>query len=244
MPSPHWTNPEQLLLRALAVQLRVLSFEQICKGWFRDEPEDTIRESIDALKSAGLVQENICEIDSPIELEGPLLTWGPGDREPDVDRLARISQHLETRWSRVFKVEVLYSITPRGANQFGSWGGKLSREEELTHDYHLSEVYLRHCEVTEETFKRWLGEMALEKFSREMRATLGFEIKRMKNPDAYVLDDDGKASLVVEFAGKYSVSHLQNLHRHCAGEGFKKADKHGVADLTVYRPEGTGYELW
>lgn len=237
MPSPHWNQAERLLIRALAVQLRVLSFEQIRRGWFPDEPDDSIRESISALIAAGLVQENICEIDSPIPLDGPLLTWGPGEREPDVDRLARIAGHLERRWNRQFEAMVLYSITPAGANQFGSRGGKPSREEEHTHDFHLSEVYLKRLRDDSHAIpKRWIGEMAVEK--------LGFQIKRMKDPDAYLLDDEGKALQVIEFAGKYSVSHLQDLHRHCAGGGFEKASEHGVANLTVYRPEGTGYELW
>ena len=38
---------------------------------------------------------------------------------------------------------------------------------------------------------------------------------RIKNPDAFLLDDSGKPMRVVESAGRYGIPQIESFHQHC-----------------------------
>lgn len=236
MPSPHWSTAEREILRALALQVRFLSLDQVLCGWFESSSKQNALESMNALVDAGLVCKEVYEIHPPIPLDSPVLSWKPGEPKPSREEFENLASKLENRWTRRLASEEFFRVTPLGANLFASRAGDSIRDEECTHDFHLSELFIRRLKRWPETATHWLGEMAVMK--------LGFEIKRMKDPDAYLLGDDGKANRVIEFAGKYSAEHLSDLHDHCAFAGYSKAVDHGIEELVLYRSEGTAYELW
>jgi hypothetical protein len=77
----------------------------------------------------------------------------------------------------------------------------------------------------------------------------GRQVKRMKDPDACLMDSSGCIERVIEVAGKYSVSHLQDFHRHCAGGAYERlaneaAETGARPPILPYDRVEIGYELW
>jgi uncharacterized phage protein gp47/JayE len=137
-------------------------------------------------------------------------------------------------------MEVYFAARPT-ANLFGVPEVGIGRPCEWSHDYHITEVYLHYRQTFPQQASRWQGEAARPKW--------GSRIPRMKDPDAFLLDSNGTIERVVEVAGKYSAAHLDDLHRHCAGEGFERVEAWRAQSATDYirNPYDQieiGYELW
>ena len=82
------------------------------------------------------------------------------------------------------------------------------------HDLLLSAVYALYRRSRASAAARWLGEDALPK--------AGF---RIKDPDAFILNDEGRPVRAIESAGSYGAAQVAGFHEHCARAGL-------------------GYELW
>jgi hypothetical protein len=189
-----------------------------------------------------MIERRVFESHPLIPLRRPLLRWAPGDSHPTRDDFERIAEKSRKRWDQQKSAVEVFTTTPTAVHIFGAFAGaRHGRHCEATHDLHLSEVFLRH--LTGEGSKRsqWLGESAFPK--------LGFEIKGMKNPDAFLLDATGQVRCVVEFSGVYTAEHLARFHAHCAGEAARRLSQwlrsHNTKHLTrLYAETGTNYEIW
>lgn len=244
MNSTVWTDSEVSILRALAVQVRIASRDQIKRGWFGAAPTscELTDDALMRLTSAGLIQSRIVEAHPILELKRPLFTWRLKDREPTDATFESLAEVIRARWAESEVPVEVYFATSRSVRLFGAFSDAIHPKHcEATHDLHLAEVFVRYRLKTPLLVRKWNGESAFPK--------LGFDFKGMKDPDAFLIDADARALRIIEFAGKYSADHLHAFHRHCAGGAARRIP---VRPLSVsqkrirnlYASGGTNYELW
>lgn len=244
MVANSWTAAEFAVMRALSVQVQGTTLDQIARMVFSHEqsPLQRVEQALDRLTAAGLIESRAVETHPLEQLAKPLFVWKPGDPHPNDQKLKKLSHRACSRWTLPPVVQTIYVATQYAARSFGafvdSWRVKPC---EATHNIHLAEVFVYYSVRRPRMAAMWLGEGAFPK--------LGFDIKGMKDPDAYLINPTGTAERVIEFAGSYSADHLANFHSHCAGSAARKLSHfcraHRSCHLArLYAPQGTSYELW
>jgi len=252
MPVPHWSAAELSIARALALQVRLLTTEQVAKGWFQDaaDPHTSAMNALARLAHAGLIEPLTQEAHPLLPLEQPLFVWNVGDPCPNPLDFVQLAVQSQMRWHKPHVPVSLWRATKRCSHIWGAFlDARRIRQFEVSHDLHLAEVFVRYCRQHKQAATDWLGEAAFPK--------LGFELKGMKDPDAFLVDTTGAATRVIEFAGSYEADHLWDFHAHCSGQAAQKLarwfervrkDSHhrdsGGRLARLYAPGGTAYELW
>ena len=194
------------ILDALALRIHVLSLDQIARTWFGDQARAVagVRRLMERLIKTGLAAVRREYSYPMLPLTGPILAWNPGQAEPD---LGAIAYALQSRWpdapSRVVEV---YTSTPRLANRMGGFDGRLRHRDQVTHDLHVSEIYLRLYQTDPDLACRWMGE-ELSKSGQEYGEKL---------PDAVIADESGRPVRAIEFGGRYPKKRVQAFFEHCA----------------------------
>ncbi|MBI3861099.1 MAG: hypothetical protein HY290_04305 [Planctomycetia bacterium] len=217
---------------------------QIAQGWFHsaENPTRCAEQAIARLERAELITRRTLEAHPIQDLTRPLFAWKPGMPDPSERRLAGLAKSTRGRWSQNhLPAEVLFA-TRRASALFGAFTDARNPQHfEATHDLHLTEVYLRYRRKHPQLAACWLGEAAFPK--------LGFVIPRMKDPDVFLIDRQGRAKRIIEFAGSYDAEHLRAFHEHCAGGAAARLADNGWNEsdnpfARLYQPAGTSYELW
>lgn len=231
------------IVRTLATRVQFLTPKHVKLGWFGEynNAEASSRNAVDWLLQRELIRTTTIEVRTTAPVTSPVFAWCPSAPEPSWDDWEDLAQRLANRWSReLTTVRVLY-LGPRGAALFGVLDQGLGRPCEWSHDFLTTEVYIHYRSQRSMEVSRWQGEAARPKW--------GYKIGRMKDPDVMLIDKDGAIERVIEIAGKYSASHLYDLHRHCAGDACDRIES-WIDDCQLdhfsnpyYRQE-IGYELW
>ena len=94
---------------------------------------------------------------------------------------------------------------PLAANLLGSTSCGLPKPEHRDHDLLLAAVYVHYRTQHPKTAALWIGEHVLTK--------AGY---RIKDPDAFLRDEQGRILQVIESAGRYSSAQVESFHEHCA----------------------------
>lgn len=194
----NWNQTEVEMIETLCCKVRVLSEDQIVRGWGRQ----SITESVSALIHAGLIRCEQWRVILPVIGDEPCVTWKPNQACPDAWTL---SKAFRGRWNRQSELLTAFMATQRAGRLFGSRSGHPIREIERSHDLLLAEVYLLYRDRLPELAAAWLGEDALPLAERGV-----------KNPDAFLFDESNKPRRVIESAGSYSQKQVETFHRFCA----------------------------
>lgn len=231
------------VLRALAVQIRRASLDQIARAWFSqtENPEATARHTLTKLLRGGLVEQATIEVRRSEAATRPLFKWQPGWSDPARAELEELAEELDRRWSDTFDAIEVYFASRTTANLFGITFVGVGKPCEWSHDHRITDVYSSYRQLLPEAVARWKGESAFPKYGKHVR--------RVKDPDAFLCDAEGRIQQVIEVAGRYSASHLMDFHRHCAGGGFERLaaweEQRGLAlSRNPYALVEIGYELW
>ncbi len=206
MPNLVRTPRDDQILQALASKVRILTVSQITHYWWGDTETGlhNARARLLDLHDAGFVDR--LQLLSPplIELVRPVVTWAPGQPAPDP---GAISWRLVSRWPLVDPVRVtVYLATATTHNQYG--GARTARRpkaDQVGHDLHVAQLYLKFLRERPEDAARWIGEDA--------RRLSGFWLK---DPDAILNRGEGKEPHVVEFGGRYDTERVEAFHKDCA----------------------------
>ena len=242
-PTSQWSDIELSVVRTLSVQVKYLTVEQVARGWFVDcdEPKHDATCLLESLANSDLLIEETIEVyDAPHPFR-PLLEWKPGDPPPTFDRLNQLAETLGNRWSERLRPVTVFQTSRKAANSFGTTTtDSKDRSSDWSHDLFISEVLLRYRKARKSEVDDWIGEAFLPK--------LGFMIKGMKDPDAFLVVD-GRIERVIEIGGKYTAEHLRSLHEHCDGGAYKRiqefaSSKRGTQALRLYDKRRIPYEIW
>ena len=147
-----------------------------------------------------------------LPLEDALFRWKPGEEKPDYDKL---SYQLQSRWtSRPGSTEArsvtVYFASHRAAHLLGGEAvGRIKNPGQVTHDLHLTELYLKFLREAPLLASAWAGEELIAP-SRV----------HQKLPDAMLLDSKRIPRLVVEFGGAYPPDRVKAFHEDCEMRGL------------------------
>ncbi len=200
-PGSTWPQLDLEIMTALACQVRVLSELQIEQGWQSRWALNDVRESLSKLVAARLVRKEGWTVVPPQIGNTPLHTWKPGHLKPDTWRL---SQTCRSRWNRLQENLTVFQGTELAGRLFGSRAGHETRVIERRHDLLLGEVFILYRKRLPELAKRWVGENAVPMAEHGV-----------KNPDAFLMDDENVPRRVIESAGSYSQSQVETFHEYC-----------------------------
>lgn len=231
-----WSQAEQEILRAITLQVRLLTVEQLARGWFGGETQ-AAADCMKRLEAATLITHRTVEVARIERRSRPLFSWRPKQPTPQ-GALKRVSNSALKRWRGDFSSCQIFIAAPRAVRAFGAFSDlRRIRSCEVTHDFHLSEVFIHYRINKPRQGNRWLGEAAFPK--------LGRMLSRMKDPDAFLIGDDGKVEKVIEVAGRYTVEHLTDFHNHCAERAAARLSKSRTNYFAnMYDAKGTRYEIW
>ncbi len=205
MSAGHWNAREFDLLETLTCRVRVLSRDQIHTGWrqTRSSPEELERE-LRRLVDARLMATQVWRVQRPSIGKNPLFAWQSGAAAPDLKSLAA---QVRNRWMNKCESLRVYVATSLTARLMGSSAGGFPAANHRNHDLLLSAVYVNYRRNEPDKARRWIGEDALP------MAETG-----IKNPDAFLIDDNSQRCHVVESAGRYSRQQLRQFHQYCCDE--------------------------
>jgi len=190
------------LMETLTCRVRLLSLAHIHQGWNQQFGSSaTIVDSIKRLVDGGLVVGDVWMLPvSPIS-ERPLAAWIPQQTKPDLIPIAEV---VQSRWDGPSVPTPVVAATHKAARLFGSSAGGLPPTNHRNHDLLLSGVYVRYRITEPDLAATWLGEDSVTIAERGV-----------KNPDAFLFDDGGNVTRVIESAGRYSLDQLESFHQHC-----------------------------
>jgi hypothetical protein len=192
----------ELLRETLGSKARVATRDQairvLAKGGVASRR--VAKRVLHALVGRGLVRFEEVPARPLLRLEYPLVTWRPGLPAPAFGPLAWT---LEKRWQEPLRPTRVYFAGPAAVRAYGGcMKGRLSNIAQVSHDLHVTEVYLGFLEREPEIAAAWVSEDELGESRKK------FE----KQPDAVLYDRDGKPRVAVEFGGLYGVDKLQAFH--------------------------------
>lgn len=198
----HLNETEFAILSALAGKVRVLSRDQIVRAWTSKPSDfDHIMHSLARLIANKLVTMHVWTVVVPNTNREPIFTWKP--KAPDPDSW-QISLNAKQRWNQKSNRVFVYQATAAAGRIFGARTGGLIREIEQQHDLLLGEVYIDYVRYLPELAEHWIGEDLMP-----------IAAKGVKNPDAFLLDQDLQPRRVIESAGAYSQRQIRTFHQYC-----------------------------
>jgi hypothetical protein len=194
---------EKLVL-TLARKVRVLSMEQIAKGWFDSDLKAAVKE-VAALSSLGLLTSFEELIAPRLPATVPFFTWnGLGGKTPDFEKLAYASKK---RWGsgEAVKETVVHATKAGVAAVVGFVNGEPSPPMALRHDLQVSEVFLSFYTANDRRWRRWQGEDQLKQD--------GYSSNKSTVPDAVIRDRKTRSKdIVIEIGGEYTADKFRELH--------------------------------
>lgn len=202
--SLHVTERDEAIVDALSRRVRVLSVAQAARHWWPHQrhSKESALTRLQALENQGLVTHFVEWAHPELPLTRPLLVWTPSDNPPDFGPL---SYRLRSRWTKAPRPTTGFIATKAAGSAFAGSGGRRPRPSEMTHDLHLTAVFLRLLAESPSVAESWVSEAA-------QYAAGGGRDERL--PDALIRTKEGVT--VVEFGGAYSKRKLAEFHEHCA----------------------------
>jgi hypothetical protein len=199
------TSWERELLVVLANYVRMLSLSQAARIWWTADRRGLrrARESVGRLAAGGWLDSYQVFSRPVAPLSKPAAIWTINQRLPDFPKL---SAWLHRRASASAAVTTVITATKKTHTLFGR--GVVPRRPKLTqitHDLHVAEVFLAYCARGFDVRQRWV----LEDYFPDT-----WPIR--EQPDAILLDEQGKFARAVEYGGDYSVERLEKLHHALA----------------------------
>ena len=196
------TDRDRDILVTLATRLRFLALRQVASWWQSPSAAQSARRRLAQLEAEGMVVLSRVHAEPLLELRAPIVAWIPGHPAPD---FRAVSNTLNSRWPVVAPAALMvYRASRTTNNRFGGPGrlAPLSADQ-ITHDLHVSEVYVQLRRTDPATASAWIGEDVLGK--------AGY---RMKDPDAIVRRPDG-SDIAIEFGGRYDKQRVEEFHQDC-----------------------------
>lgn len=160
-----------------------------------------VRSVMRRLEDRGLLSLRMVMALPELPLKGPVFCWWPGAPAPHAERIA---WQLSSRWTGQPRRVLIATATEKACQELGgSLGGRLLRRTEVTHDLHVTALYLKLCREQPNQAELWRHEDA----SGSARQPGDLV------PDAMV------GATALEFGGCYRAAKLRRIHRGHAAAG-------------------------
>ena len=198
-----FTATDWELIRTLAQKVRAITESQALRlfaAYGTKNPRSALRR-FRRLTRLGLLGQARALARPIMPLASPIYSWQPDDAEPNYSALA---WRLEKRWRAPLESTRIYFAGPRAIRIFGGWAdGELNNLPQLSHDLHVSEIYLRLLTTDPDRAGLWTA-------GEQLKAT---GARFTKVPDA-ILCDGEEHLLAIDFGGVYGPQKLEAFHRN------------------------------
>lgn len=197
------TAKDEEIVLALTTKIRVATLSQLSRTWWNDTPlgrESALRRA-NRLVQAGVLDVFLLRAHPELPLAEPVWSWKPG--EPPAP-FGILSFRVRKRWCEPLRPTTVYVASAKTARQFAGSGGRLSHPLQVTHDLHVSALFLGLLKNRPAEAERWVSENVLAPLR-----------KRQKLPDAEIHDETGRVLKVIEFAGSYPTERIRLVHEDC-----------------------------
>jgi DNA-binding Lrp family transcriptional regulator len=186
----------------LTKKCRCLTISQCARLLGVSEAE--VKRKVKKLEAKGFAKSYQMMIHPEISLSGPVLDWALGQEGlPDFGAL---SWALKSRWKMPPKQMQIVTAT-KEAKKFigGCCGGRKPRVREVSHDIHVSSVYLWYRERDAECDRLWESEDTFMSWGC---------LETARVPDAIYFADSGfvEDGTIIDFGGSYSKQKLEAMH--------------------------------
>ncbi len=189
------------MVEALTRHVRMASLSQLARlGWPTASRNVSARRLAELVK-AGWLERFVINAHPPLPVTKPLFAWSPGGEEPDA---RRVSRDCRDRWSLAAVPTEVFVASPLAASLLASTARRLPPQEHRDHDLRLTSVYIHYHRTAPDLAAMWIGEHVLPK--------AGY---RIKDPDAFLRDEQGRILRVIESAGRYGPQQVESFHEHC-----------------------------
>lgn len=202
-----FTSRDQEILTALVQKVRLFSLRQIAAHWWDGEVANA-RRRLKVLMGVDLLQRITVRARTLPPLQAPVAAWDPG--RPAVD-FGQIAHRLQSRWvHRAVRTTTAFIATPRAARLLGGTArAELKASTQVTHDLGVAHVWLVLDRSAPERADAWRGEdlMAHTRIGQKL-------------PDAFLVDESGTPTAVIEFGGSYDAARVRDFHEDCAARAL------------------------
>lgn len=189
------------IVRTLTLSIRVLTAHQIRRTWWQNAGYSYVQQRLGALVHAGVLSAFQVRAHPELHLREPVWSWSPGESSPPFGVL---SYRLRSRWAEPPRVLTVFTASRRSGRVYAGRGGRLSHPLQVTHDLHVSAIYLRLLCTDYVKAGGWISDDSLARIRRGK-----------KIPDAEIHSADGIPLKVIEFGGAYPPQRLQKVHEDC-----------------------------
>jgi hypothetical protein len=197
------TALDREIISTLSQRIRVTNIFQLSRTWWEDTANgrEGAQRRMSRLIQAGYIEAFNLRVHPELPLEGPVWSWKPGEPTP---AFGVLSYRLRSRWTEPHRLTTVYAASEKGARLYAGCGGRLSHPLQVTHDLHVSAVYLQLLKHSTEEAHGWVSENVLAPLRR-----------RQKLPDAEIHDPEGRVLKVIEFGGSYAPERVRLVHQDC-----------------------------
>jgi len=152
------TGREKELCIVLCRHLRILSIDQIARGWWPSSRDARWRARADVKRlaqSKWLIPMTVLARPM-LQLTAPIFEWKAGDPPPDFPLLETLCRE---RWIFPAVQTEVAVAGPRALEVFGgATPGDLKNACQTTHDLHMGELFLRYRDAGLDWRVQWVGE--------------------------------------------------------------------------------------
>lgn len=196
-------------MNALTHKVRYLSGPQIAETWWSasDSGRRQARARLLQLVKMGLIERRAILAHPMLPLAEAVSEWSPGANAPDFERVA---YRLQSRWKEPERQQTIYFATKAATKRFGGAAEGLVHAYQITHDLHVSAMYLRLLETSAELALRWTPEALLAPLLPRFS----------KIPDAAFVESSGRITRILEFGGRYDARRVGKFHEFCAKQNY------------------------
>jgi hypothetical protein len=201
-----FTERDLSFLRTLVLRVRLVSEDQALDAWWpaTDSGRKNGQRRLRAYCRAGVCERHIVHA-KPVR--GVELLWSgtPGDAEPDCRQL---SQACQSAWHRLTVQRLVVYTATRGARQLfgGTERHRVHALPHLSHDLGTAATYFELLKTAPERAALWRSE-------DDGLLPAGFGDAQ---PDAVLVDVQGRPDVAVEFAADYGHRRFEGLVRTCS----------------------------
>ena len=196
------TDRDLDLLRTLTLRSPMLRLHHVAQVWWpKAQTTDPVFRRLICLQDARFLEVHRINAHPPLPDQQPLFVWQPGADDPDPER---VSQQARQRWNQPAPSSVVCVAARRAASLFGSTACGLPVLEHRDHDLRLGDAFVHYRQTAPQLAACWIGEDALPK--------AGY---RIKDPDAFLQDAQGRVFRVIESAGRYRPAQVESFHEYC-----------------------------
>jgi hypothetical protein len=197
------TDRDREIVLALVQKVRLFSQRQIADHWWNGELANA-RKRMNRLASDDWVQPGSVQARPIQTLESPLVTWRPGETDPDFGAIAYRCRTPSRRLPS--RLCTIWIASERSSQMFGGVRrGELKNPLQATHDLGVAAVWLRLHEVSPIWAAAWRSEDLLAHTRRGE-----------KIPDAFIVDEQQHVLWVIEYSGGYDAERIREFHIDCA----------------------------